>query len=62
MFRSREIANVGNRPGAKYVSAQLLRVSFAHENSAIAPKRTATDVLGDLARSAVVVTDFINRV
>ena len=53
---------MGERTGAIDVAAQFFRIAFAHKNAAIAPNGTRPDVLGDFARRAVVVTDFVSRV
>ena len=53
---------MGNCPSAIDVTAQFLRVTFADENTSLPPKRTAAEVFCDLARRAMVVTDFINCV
>ena len=62
MFCPGKITDMSNCPGAIDVAAQFLRVPFAHENAAFAPKRAAASVLRDLAWRAVVVTNFINCV
>src|ERR1700736_6053181 len=59
MFGVRKIADVRDRARAPNVSAQFIRVAFAHKNPAVAPDETG---LRDFSRCAVVVTDFINRV
>jgi len=41
---------MGNCPSAIDVTAQFLRVTFADENAALRPKRTAAEVFCDLAR------------
>ena len=62
MFYAREVANMSDCPGAIDVAAQFLVVPLADKNPALAPKRPGPDVLGDLSRRAVVITDFINRI
>jgi len=39
-----------------------LGIPFTYKNSSVLPKRPTANPLGDLARRAVVVTDFINSV
>src|SRR5438105_4407027 len=62
MLCARKIANVRDRACAINVAAHFLGISFAHENAAFAPKRAVPGALGDLARRAVVVTNFVSRI
>ena len=62
MLCARKIADVRDRACAINVAANFLRISFTHENAALAPKRAVPGALGDLARRAVVVTNFVSRI
>src|SRR5437870_9476855 len=58
----RKTADVCDRACAINIAAHFLRISFAHENAALPPKRAVSDALGDLARRAVVVTNLVSRI